>query len=131
MICDCPSRRSSSSARRPQSPAFLLESAEQGQRVGATRSVGVGRARSSGGRSATTATRTTSPPARSAATARPTARPPAVVGGAVGYFSYDLVRTVEPLGDPNPNVLACPDMPLRLSDVLVVFDHLNRISRSS
>src|SRR5579884_2599216 len=26
-------------------------------------------------------------------------------GGAVGMFAYDLVRTVEPLGPPNPDVL--------------------------
>jgi anthranilate synthase component 1 len=34
------------------------------------------------------------------------------------------VRTVEPLGEPNPDVLGLPDMALMLSDVLVVFDHL-------
>src|SRR5207244_6466165 len=45
-------------------------------------------------------------------------------GGLVGYFGYDLVRTVEPLGEPNPDVLGLPDMALMLSDVLVVFDHL-------
>src|SRR5207244_11813652 len=45
-------------------------------------------------------------------------------GGLVGYFGYDLVRTVEPLGEPNPDVLGLPDMALMLSDVLVIFDHL-------
>jgi anthranilate synthase component 1 len=49
---------------------------------------------------------------------------PPFAGGAVGYFGYDLVRTVEPLGDPNPDPLGLPDMALMLSDVLVVFDHL-------
>src|ERR671923_2337647 len=39
-------------------------------------------------------------------------------------FIDDLVRTVEPLGDPNPDVVGLPDMALMLSDVLVVFDHL-------
>jgi anthranilate synthase component 1 len=34
------------------------------------------------------------------------------------------VRTVEPLGEPNPDVLGLPDMALMLSDVLVAFDHL-------
>ncbi len=34
------------------------------------------------------------------------------------------MRTVEPLGDPNPDPLGLPDMALMLSDVLVVFDHL-------
>jgi anthranilate synthase component 1 len=51
----------------------------------------------------------------------------------VGFFGYDLVRTVEPLGDPwggrdsNPedsDPLGLPDMALMLSDALVVFDHL-------
>ena len=41
-----------------------------------------------------------------------------------GYFGYDLVRTVEPLGEPNPDELGLPDMALMLSDVLVIFDHL-------
>jgi anthranilate synthase component 1 len=49
---------------------------------------------------------------------------PPFAGGAVGFFGYDLVRTVEPLGDPNPDVVGLPDMALMLSDVLVVFDHL-------
>src|SRR4051795_12931862 len=49
---------------------------------------------------------------------------PPFAGGAVGYFGYDLVRTVEPLAEPNPDELGLPDMALMLSDVLVVFDHL-------
>ena len=39
-------------------------------------------------------------------------------------FAYDLVRTVEPLGPPNPDPLGLPDLALMLTDVLVVFDHL-------
>ena len=39
-------------------------------------------------------------------------------------FGYDLVRTVEPLGEPNPDPLGVPDLALMLTDVLVVFDHL-------
>jgi anthranilate synthase component 1 len=54
----------------------------------------------------------------------PFADMPPFAGGAVGYFGYDLVRTVEPLGEPNPDELGLPDMALMLSDVLVVFDHL-------
>src|SRR5204863_4124299 len=49
---------------------------------------------------------------------------PPFAGGAVGFFGYDLVRTVEPLGDPNPDPLGLPDMALMVSDVLVVFDHM-------
>jgi anthranilate synthase component 1 len=45
-------------------------------------------------------------------------------GGAVGLFGYDLVRTVEPLGEPNPDPVGLPDLALMLTDALVVFDHL-------
>jgi anthranilate synthase component 1 len=42
----------------------------------------------------------------------------------VGFFGYDLVRTVEPLQAPNPDPLGLPDMALMQTDLLVVFDHL-------
>jgi anthranilate synthase component 1 len=32
---------------------------------------------------------------------------PPFAGGAVGFFGYDLVRTVEPLGRPNPDPSGC------------------------
>jgi len=51
---------------------------------------------------------------------------PPFAGGAVGMFAYDLVRTVEPLGAPNPDPLALPDLALMLTDALVVFDHFSR-----
>ena len=41
-------------------------------------------------------------------------------------FAYDLVRTVEPLGEPNPDPVGVPDLALMLTDALVVFDHLKR-----
>jgi anthranilate synthase component I len=49
---------------------------------------------------------------------------PPFAGGAVGFFGYDLVRTVEPLASPNPDPIGLPDMALMVSDVLVVFDHM-------
>ncbi len=49
---------------------------------------------------------------------------PPFAGGAVGFFGYDLVRTVEPLGEPNPDPIGLPDMALMVSDLLVVFDHM-------
>jgi anthranilate synthase component 1 len=49
---------------------------------------------------------------------------PPFAGGAVGVFAYDLVRTVEPLGEPNPDPIGVPDLALMLTDSLVVFDHL-------
>ncbi len=49
---------------------------------------------------------------------------PPFAGGAVGFFGFDLVRTAEPLGDPNPDPLGLPDMALMITDVLLAFDHL-------
>ena len=51
---------------------------------------------------------------------------PPFAGGAVGMFAYDLVRTVEPLGPPNPDPIGVPDLALMLTDALVAFDHLKR-----
>ena len=42
----------------------------------------------------------------------------------MGFFGYDCVRAVEPLGEPNPDPVGLPDLALMLSDVLVAFDHL-------
>ena len=44
-------------------------------------------------------------------------------GGAVGLFGYDLVRTVEPLGPPNPDPLGLPDLALMVPSLIVAFDH--------
>jgi anthranilate synthase component 1 len=49
---------------------------------------------------------------------------PPFAGGAVGVFAYDLVRSVEPLGEPNPDPVGVPDLALMLTDALVAFDHL-------
>src|SRR4051812_35993496 len=110
----------------PQSAAFLLESAEQGQRVGRYSFIGI-RPRTvlrwslgdAGDPYALAADAVAgldqAPPGEDA---------PPFTGGAVGFFGYDLVRTVEPLGEPNPDALGLPDMALMLTDLLVVFDHL-------
>jgi anthranilate synthase component 1 len=45
-------------------------------------------------------------------------------GGAVGFFGYDLVRTVERLGPPNPDPLGLPDLALMLCELMLAFDHL-------
>jgi anthranilate synthase component I len=49
---------------------------------------------------------------------------PPFPGGAVGFFGYDLVRTVEPLGEPNPDTLGLPDMALMVCELMLAFDHL-------
>ena len=112
-------------ASAPDEPAFLLESAEQGQRVGRYSFIGI-RPRSvlrwSLGDDGDPYALAAAEVARWRQAPLPDLPP--FAGGAVGFFAYDLVRTVEPLGDPNPDTLGLPDMALMLSDVLVVFDHL-------
>jgi anthranilate synthase component I len=49
---------------------------------------------------------------------------PPFAGGAVGIFGYDLVRTVEDLGPPNPDPLGLPDLALMVCEVILAFDHL-------
>ncbi len=111
--------------RTPEFPAFLLESAEQGQRVGRYSFIGV-RPRKvlrwSLGDEGDPYALAEDEVARYRQA--PLSDLPPFSGGAVGFFGYDLVRTVEPLGDPNPDPVGLPDMALMLSDVLVVFDHL-------
>ncbi|MEA2334316.1 MAG: anthranilate synthase component [Solirubrobacteraceae bacterium] len=109
----------------PGEPAFLLESAEQGQRVGRYSFIGF-RPRSVLRWSLTDGG---DPYALAAAelgrfSQAPIAGAAPFTGGAVGFFGYDLVRTVEPLGPGNPDALGLPDMALMLTDVLVTFDHL-------
>jgi anthranilate synthase component 1 len=125
-------------------PCFLLESAEQGQ-VGRYSFVGLrpravlrwsdgelsewsGDAALSGG--APTKVEAEPDPYGAVAarfaryTPAPVADLPPFTGGAVGFFGYDLVRTVEPLGPPNPDELGLPDMALMVTDAMLVFDHL-------
>jgi anthranilate synthase component I len=120
-------------ALAPSQPAFLLESAELGQRVGRWSFIGF-RPRSvlrwslaDGGDPYALAgehvERFSQAPIEDDGGRIP------FTGGAVGFFGYDLVRSVEPLGDPpgtsdGVDPLGLPDMALMLSDALVVFDHL-------
>jgi anthranilate synthase component I len=116
-------------------PCFLLESAEQGQ-VGRYSFVGI-RPRevlrwSDGTLSGANGSGDLDAPDPYAAVAdylsrfqlAPVEGLPPFAGGAVGFFGYDLVRTVEPLGEPNPDTLGLPDMALMVTDVLLAFDHL-------
>ena len=106
-------------------PAFLLESAEQGQRVGRWSFIGFAPRKvvrwslADGGDPYALAAAEVSQHRQA-----PLADGPPFTGGAVGFFGYDCVRAVEPLGEPNPDVLGLPDMALMLSDMLVAFDHL-------
>ena len=120
---------------RGKGPSFLLESAEQGQRVGRWSFLGF-RPRTIirledglltvGGQE-----REAADPYAAVAKeleryrVAPLEGLPPFAGGAVGLFGYDLVRHAEPtVGPGNPDPVGTPDMALMVSDVLVAFDHL-------
>jgi anthranilate synthase component 1 len=119
-------------ALAPGEPAFLLESADQGQRVGRWSFIGfrpravVRWSLADGGDpyalAAEHVARFDQAPIEDSDGRIP------FTGGAVGFFGYDLVRAVEPLGEaktgPEGDPLGLPDLALMLSDALVVFDHL-------
>ncbi|MHB1469429.1 MAG: anthranilate synthase component I family protein [Solirubrobacteraceae bacterium] len=110
-------------------PCFLLESAEQGTRVGRWSFIGI-RPRAvlrwslgDGGDPYALAAATVGAVEQAPVSSPALAGVP-FTGGAVGFFGYDLVRTVEPLGPPRQDTLGLPDMALMLTDALVIFDHL-------
>src|SRR5919202_5854829 len=111
---------------RGDGPSFLLESAEQGQRVGRWSFLGF-RPRK------TIRLRLGEDPEPYGVVAAELGRYriapleglPPFAGGAVGVFGYDLVRSAEPsVGEGNRDELGMPDLALMISDVLVAFDHL-------
>lgn len=51
---------------------------------------------------------------------------PRLSGGAVGFFGYDLVRSVEKLPNPPPDTLGIPDAHFLICDEMIVFDHLRQ-----
>jgi anthranilate synthase component 1 len=122
---DCETPVSAFLKLRGAGPAFLLESAEQGQRVGRWSFIGYRPRRvlrwtlADGG----------DPYALAGAEVErhrqaPLPGLPPFAGGAVGFFGYDCVRAVEDLPAPNPDELGLPDLALMLTDALVAFDHL-------
>jgi anthranilate synthase component 1 len=123
-IDDCQTPVSAFLKLRDDGPAFLLESADQGR---------VGRYSFIGYRPRKVLRWSLGDPGDPYELARreigrfnpaPLPHLPPFAGGAVGVFAYDLVRTVEPLGEPNPDPIGAPDLALMLTDALVVFDHL-------
>ncbi len=124
-IEDCETPVSAFLKLRGDGPAFLLESAEQGQQVGRYSFIGWRPKRvirwslADGGDPYTLAHEAVTEVRQAEI-----AGLPPFAGGAVGFFGFDCVRAVERLPEPNPDVLGLPDMALMLSDVIVAFDHL-------
>jgi len=124
-IEDCETPVSAFLKLRGDGPAFLLESAEQGQQVGRYSFIGWRPKRvirwslADGGDPYTLAGEAVSEVRQAEI-----AGLPPFAGGAVGFFGFDCVRAVERLPEPNPDVLGLPDMALMLTDVIVAFDHL-------
>jgi anthranilate synthase component 1 len=123
---DCETPVSAFLKLRDDGPSFLLESADQGR---------VGRYSFIGFRPRKVLRWSLGDPgdpfdlaAAEVSRFRPASLPglPPFAGGAVGVFAYDLVRTVEPVGEPGPDPIGVPDLALMLTDALVTFDHLER-----
>jgi anthranilate synthase component I len=133
---------------RGEGPCFLLESAEQGGRLGRFSFIGVRphvTYRWVGGEFMEWSGEAALDPAAAPTSTEPVEDPyagvaervgafrladveglPPFPGGAVGLFAYDLVRTVEPLGEPNADPLGLPDLALIVAEAMVVFDHHER-----
>ncbi len=133
-IDDCETPVSAYLKLRGAGPSFLLESAEQGRRLGRWSFLGVqprtimridageltigGEPRAFDDPYGAVADEL----ARYSVPALPGLPP--FAGGAVGLYGYDLVRRAEPtLGPPGADELGLPDLAVMVSDVLVAFDH--------
>ena len=129
---------------RDEQPSFLLESAEQGGRLGRHSFLGFSphllirwadgellewEGAAAADPASAPSRRTAAPDPYAAVADRVGAFRLAdsealpFAGGAVGLFGYDLVRTVEPLGEPNPDPLGLPDLALMVPSLIVAFDH--------
>ena len=125
-------------------PAYLLESAEQGERLGRYSFIGAspslvveshGKEMQLKSRRENRRWTTAHDPLwelqQLLAPYRPVAIPglPRFSGGFVGYIGYDLVRFIESIGLSKPDVLNVPDSVWMLSDTVVVFDHLEHVMK--
>jgi anthranilate synthase component I len=125
-IADCETPVSAYLKLRGGGPSFLLESAEQGQRVGRWSFLGF-RPRAIMRMNLGDHPDLYAHVAQELSSYRiaPLDGLPPFAGGAVGLFGYDLARSAEPtVGDPNPDEVGIPDLALMITDVLLAFDHL-------
>jgi anthranilate synthase component 1 len=115
--------------RGERSPAFLLESVEQGDRLGRYSFIGCDP-------HLVLRLSDTEDPylALSRELSRFTPAPdptlPSFAGGAVGFWGYDTIRRIEPsVGDPPPDDLGLPDAAFMLTRGLLAFDHIRQTIR--
>jgi anthranilate synthase component I len=140
-IADCETPVSAFLKLRDDGPCFLLESAEEGQRLGRYSMIGVrpqAVIRGQGDQLAmlrddgTVVALDADDPfgavedvVRGIGVAPP-GEPLAFHGGAVGFFGYDLVRRVERLPDVPDDDRGIPDISMMITGPVVQFDHLRR-----
>lgn len=122
-------------------PAFLLESVEGGEKVGRYSFLGVNPkgmisfkdgivTRTINGETTTSTLPTGKDPLHVLQAEIDRYHPvivdglPRFVGGAVGYFAYDIVRYFEKLPQTAKRELDLPDAAFLLPDTLVIFDHV-------
>ncbi len=141
-IADCDTPVSAFLKLRDDGPCFLLESAEEGQRLGRYSFIGIhpqAVVRAEGDRVAVMWSDGTienldvqDPFAALPAVldrvgmASPAGDDVAFYGGAVGYMGYDLVRTVERLPDVPADDCGIADLQMMITGPVVQFDHLRR-----
>jgi anthranilate synthase component 1 len=117
--------------------SFLLESVEAGEKLGRYSFIGVGESgrfeyhagqvRSTGVFGAFEGEEADPLARLYHSTVRPVPLPaglPALIGGAVGYASYDIIRAYERLPDTNPDELQVPDALFIAPRGMVIYDHL-------
>jgi anthranilate synthase component I len=118
---------------------FLLESVEGGERLGRYTYIGIRPSRRIVSRGTDieiiehgrtrTATGDVFAVLREALSGHTPARIPGLppfTAGAVGFFSYDVVRQIECLPDTNPDDLGLPDGCLMFFDEVLAFDHVRK-----
>lgn len=122
-----------------QSPAFLLESVEQGERIARYSFIGSGERLRFEARGSTMTIQSAGgmeilenkDPLRvlwdqTVKSARQDPKLPGFWAGSVGYAAYDIIRQYENLPDNNPDDLGIPDLLFIQPEVLVIFDHIKR-----
>ncbi len=141
-IADCDTPVSAFLKLRDDGPCFLLESAEEGQRLGRYSFIGISPQaviRAQGDRVAVLWQDGTLDPLDvrdpfealptvldAVNMAAPVGEDVAFHGGAVGYLGYDLIRTVERLPDIPEDDRGIADLQMMVTGPVIQFDHLRR-----